>query len=93
MNKTEIINNIAAEHGVTKVQAKAIFEQVFADIVAAMMSKKSGNKITVPGFGTFKMEKREARTGRNPRTGETMKIPAKQVVKFSASATLKEKIN
>ena len=93
MNKTEIINNIAAEQNVTKVQAKTIFEQVFEDIIAAMMSKKSGNKITVPGFGTFKMEKREARIGRNPRTGETMNIPAKQVVKFSASSTLKEKIN
>lgn len=93
MNKAEIINNIAEEHGITKVAAKAIFEQVFADVTAAMMSKKAGNKITIPGFGTFKMEKRPARTGRNPRTGESMKIPAKQVVKFKASTTLSEKIN
>lgn len=93
MNKAEIINNIAEEHGITKVAAKAIFEQVFEDITAAMLSKTVGNKITIPGFGTFKMDKREARTGRNPRTGESMNIPAKQVVKFKASTTLTEKIN
>lgn len=93
MNKAEIINNIAEEHGITKVAAKAIFEQVFEDVVAAMTSKKAGNKITIPGFGTFKMEKRAARNGVNPKTGEKIKIPAKQVVKFKASSTLSEKIN
>lgn len=93
MNKQEIINNIAEEYGLTKVQAKAIFEQIFEDITAAFRSKKTDNKIQIPGFGTFKMDKRPARTGRNPRTGESMKIPAKQVVKFKASKTLSDKIN
>lgn len=93
MNKQEIINNIAEEYGLTKVQAKAIFETVFEDITKAFMSKKTENKIQIPGFGTFKMDKRPARTGRNPRTGETMKIPAKQVVKFKASKTLSDRIN
>ncbi len=93
MNKQEIIANIAEEHGITKAQAKQIFEQIFEDITAAFMSKKTDNKIQVPGFGSFKMEKRPARTGRNPKTGESMKIPAKQVVKFTASKTLKDKIN
>lgn len=93
MNKTEIINNIAEEHGISKVAAKAIFEQVFNDITEAVLSKKTGNKITVPGFGTFKMDKRPARTGRNPRTGEAMNIPAKQVIKFKAAIALTEKIN
>ena len=93
MNKQEIINNIAEKHGITKVAAKQIFEQVFDDILAAMMSKKNDNKIQVPGFGSFRIEKRAARMGRNPRTGESIKIPAKQVVKFKVSKTLSDKIN
>lgn len=93
MNKQEIINNIAAEHGITKVAAKAIFEQIFIDITAAMTSQKTGNKIQLPGFGSFRMVKREARTGRNPKTGESMQIPAKQVIKFKVSKTLSDKIN
>ncbi len=93
MNKQEIINKIAEDHGITKAMAKAIFEQIFDDITAAFRSKKTENKIQIPGFGSFKMEKRAARTGRNPKTGESMKIPAKQVVKFKASKTLSDKIN
>ncbi len=93
MNKQEIIAKIADDYGISKVQAKAIFEQIFADITAAFRSKKTDNKIQIPGFGSFKMEKRPARTGRNPKTGESMKIPAKQVVKFKASKTLSDLIN
>ncbi len=93
MNKQEIINNIAEEYGISKVKAKGIFEQIFEDITKAFTSKKTEYKIQIPGFGSFKMEKRAARTGRNPKTGESMKIPAKQVVKFSASKTLKDRIN
>jgi len=93
MNKQEIISNIAAEHGVTKVTAKKIFEQIFEDITVSVMSKKSDNKFQVPGFGSFKMDKRAARVGRNPRTGETMNIKAKKVIKFKASKTLTDKLN
>lgn len=93
MNKKELIDRLAEEYNISKKDAKAIFEQVFDDITAAFMSKKADNKFQVPGFGAFKMEKRPARTGVNPKTGEKMKIPAKQVVKFSASKTLKDKIN
>ncbi len=93
MNKQEIINNIANEHGITKVAAKAIFEQIFNDIVEAVKSPETDHKIQIPGFGSFKVEKREAREGRNPRTGETMQIPAKHVIKFKPSSALKEKIN
>lgn len=93
MNKQEIINNISEEHGITKVAAKAIFEQVFSDIATAIQTKKNDNKIQIPGFGSFRMDSREARTGRNPRTGESMKIPTKKVVKFKVSKTLSDKIN
>lgn len=93
MNKQEIINNIAQEYGITKVAAKAIFEQIFNDITEAMMAKQTDNKIQIPGFGTFRMDKKPQRIGRNPRTGESMTIPAKQVVKFKASKTLSDKIN
>ncbi len=93
MNKKEIIENLAEEYGISKVKAKAIFEGIFEDIIKAIESKKTDNKIQIPGFGSFKMNKRPARKGRNPKTGEEMKIPAKQVVKFSASKTLKDRIN
>ncbi len=93
MNKAEIINNIAEEHGISKVAAKAIFEQIFEDITAAINSKQTDNKIQIPGFGSFRLDRRPARTGRNPRTGETMNIPAKNVIKFKVSKTLSDKLN
>ncbi len=93
MNKQEIINNIAEEHGITKIASKVIFEQIFTDITAALQSKQTDNKIQIPGFGTFRLENRPSRIGRNPRTGESMNIPAKNVIKFKASKTLTEKIN
>lgn len=93
MNKQEIINNISVEHGISKVAAKAIFEQIFEDIIEAIRSTKSDNKIQIPGFGSFSMKKRDARLGRNPKTGDSMEIAAKQVIKFKVSKTLSDKIN
>ncbi|BDU67475.1 MAG: transcriptional regulator [Candidatus Tyloplasma litorale] len=93
MNKQEIIDEIAKSYDLTKIQAKAIFEQIFDDIVNAVMSNKTDNKIQIPGFGIFEMKKRKAREARNPRTGEKVKVPAKKVFKFKPSETLKNKIN
>ncbi len=93
MNKQEIINNIAKDFDLSKIQARAIFEQIFKDITEALTSSKTDNKIQIPDFGTFKMEKRSERMGRNPKTGESMKIPAKQVVKFKISKSLEDRIN
>ncbi len=93
MNKQEIIANIAETHGLTKVVAKQIFEQVFDDIVASMMSSSSDGKFKVPSFGTFKIDERKARIGRNPRNGDPMSIPSKNVLKFKISKTLSDKIN
>ena len=58
-----------------------------------MLSSKTDYKIQIPGFGTFKMNKRKGRIGRNPKTGEPMEIPSKQVIKFKISKILAEKIN
>ena len=93
MNKQEIIANIAETHGITKVVAKQIFEQLFDDMVSSMMSSSSDGKFKVPGFGTFRIDERKSRIGRNPRNGDPMTIPAKNVLKFKISKTLSEKIN
>lgn len=93
MNKQEIINHIADEHGISKVAAKAIFELIFEDIVKTIESKKADNKMKLPGFGVISIQKRPARDGINPKTKQKIKIPAKQVVKFKASKTLLDRIN
>ena len=71
MNKTELVEKVAASAGLTKAQADAAvnaFVETLTDVL------KAGDKITLKGFGTFEVRQREARTGRNPRTGETMTI-------------------
>ena len=93
MNKQEIINDIAEEHDLTKIVAKSIFDKIFDDILEAAMSESTGNKFQIPGFGVFTIQTKEARMGRNPRTGESMHIPEKQVIKFKASKSLLDKIN
>ena len=92
MNKQEIIANIAETHGITKIVAKQIFDQIFDDMVSSMMSSSDG-KFKIPGFGSFRIDERASRIGRNPRNGDPMKIPSKNVMKFKISKTLSEKIN
>ena len=89
MNKKTIIENIAKELDITKKAAGQAFEIVFADITKGM--KK--DSVLIPGFGTFKLSLRKARTGRNPQTGAALKIPARKAVTFSASKTLKDLFN
>jgi nucleoid DNA-binding protein len=90
MNKSELISAIAEKAGLTKVNAE---EALKATIEAISEELVNGGVITLVGFGTFKTGKREARTGRNPRTGEALEIPAKTVVKFSSGKTLEESVN
>lgn len=90
MNKAELINMIADEAGITKVQATAA---VGAFIEGVTKSLKKGNRVTLVGFGTFSTSRRKARTGRNPQTGETIKIKAKKVVRFKAGKELDTKVN
>ncbi|MBP5710279.1 MAG: HU family DNA-binding protein [Bacteroidales bacterium] len=85
MNKAELVSAIAEKAECTKVQAKNALE-AFLSITSDTLKK--GDKISLIGFGTFAVSQRAARKGRNPRTKEVIKIPAKKVVKFKASADL-----
>jgi DNA-binding protein HU-beta len=85
MNKAELVDAIAKEAGVTKVDSKKALD-AFTKTVAK--SLKKGDKVALVGFGTFSVSSRKARTGRNPRTGEEIKIKAKKVAKFKPSSEL-----
>ena len=85
MNKVELINAMAEKAGMTKVDARKALDALMD--VAKNELKKDG-KIALVGFGTLASAKRPARQGRNPRTGKTIKIAAKKVVKFKAAANL-----
>ena len=85
MNKTDLINAIAAGAGLTKADAAKALNATTAAIANAV---KAGDKVTLVGFGTFAPTERPARTGKNPRTGEALTIPAKKVVKFKAGSEL-----
>ena len=85
MNKTELINKIAEKAGLSKVDSKKALE---ATLAAVKETLKKGDKLALVGFGTFKVEKRPARTGINPQTKKKIKIAAKKVVKFKAGAEL-----
>jgi DNA-binding protein HU-beta len=89
MNKGELVDFIASEAGLTKVQAGDALNAV---LTAVQKTLKKGDKVTLVGFGTFSVSKRAARTGRNPKTGATIKIAAKKVVKFKAGKELSSKV-
>jgi DNA-binding protein HU-beta len=89
MNKGDLISKISEDAGISRTQANAAIDS-FVDAVTK--SLKSGGKVTLVGFGTFSVSKRSARVGRNPQTGETIKIKAKKVAKFKAGKELSEKI-
>ncbi len=90
MTKTEMIAKIAADAGISKgAAAKAV--NSFLGTIAGELKKKEG-KVTLTGFGTFSKVRRKARTGRNPQTGEAIKIKASNSVKFKAGKKLKESV-
>ena len=88
--KAELIDAVATKAGVSKADAERTIGAFF-DHVAA--SAKKEEKVAWPGFGSFSVSKRAARTGRNPQTGEPVKIKASKNVKFTASSTLKAALN
>lgn len=90
MNKAELIDAMAAAGGVSKADAKKSLE-AFVDVTGKAL--KSGDRISLVGFGSFSVSKRAARTGRNPQTGKEIKIAAKNVVKFKAGTELAVKVN
>ena len=90
MNKTELVDAIAKETGLSKKDSeKAV--KAFTDAVSKELKKKG--KVQLVGFGTFETAKRAARTGKNPQTGAAIKIPAATVPKFKAGKALKEAVN
>ena len=89
MNKGNLINEVAKVVN-TKKEAQAVVDCIFDTITKTL--KKKGT-VTLVGFGTFKVNKMKARNGRNPQTGETIKIKAKKVPKFSAGKALKDAVN
>jgi len=88
MNKAEIIEKMATEANISKTEASAALNS-FVDSVTKTLKKKDG-KVTLVGFGTFSKARRKARKGRNPQTGEVIKIKAGNVVKFRPGKKLKE---
>ena len=90
MNKTELVAAMADQAGLSKKDAEKALK-AFTDVVAEELKK--GEKIQLVGFGTFEVAERPAREGRNPRTGETMKIAASKAPKFKAGKALKDIVN
>lgn len=89
MNKSELVATIAESGGVTKVLAAQALDKVLANMATAM---EKGERVTLSGFGSFKVVERAAQKGRNPQTGQTITIPAHNVVKFKPGKNLCERV-
>ena len=89
MNKAELIAKLSDDAGITKTQANAALDSF---VEAVTKTLKGGGKVTLVGFGTFSVSKRAARNGRNPQTGELIKIKARKVAKFKAGKELAAKM-
>ena len=90
MNKSELVDAIASNSGLTKADSKRALEGFISATETAL---KKGDKISLVGFGSFSISNRAARTGRNPQTGATIQIKAKNVVKFKAGSDLSDAVN
>ena len=90
MNKTNLIDGMAEDAGISKAEAKKALES-FLDNVGETLKK--GDRVSLVGFGSWSISKREAREGRNPQTGNTINIPAKNVVKFKPGTELQKSVN
>ncbi len=90
MNKTELINAISDQAGITKENAKAALEATIGSIQGAV---QNGDKVSIPGFATWSASYRPAREGRNPSTGKTIQIEDRVAVKFKAGKTFSDAVN
>ncbi len=90
MNKQELAQEIAKKTGISKAKALETLNVTFDAIKGSL---KKGNRVQLVGFGSFLVRKRKARTGRNPKTGQSIKIAAKKVPAFSAGSDLKKAVN
>ncbi len=89
MNKEQLIERVASKTGLSKRDANAALDAILDGITSAL---KKGEKVTLVGFGTFTVRRRKAREGRNPQTGEKIKIPARKVPAFTAGKELKAQV-
>ena len=90
VNKNELISSIANETGLTKTDCSKAVDAFIASVTSAL---KAGDEVRLVGFGTFAVSKRSATTGRNPRTGAEIKIPARKQAKFKAGKALQDSVN
>ena len=90
MNKSDLIDAVAGDADVSKAEAARVVDAVIDSITRAL---KKGDTVTLVGFGTFQVRERAARTGRNPKTGETIKIDASKNPAFKAGKALKDAVN
>lgn len=90
MNKAMLIDKIADDAGITKTAAATAVDSLVDGITRSL---KKNQRVTIVGFGTWNVSKRKARTGRNPQTGETIKIKAKKSVRFKAGKSLEDTLN
>ena len=90
MNKSELIESVASSTSLSKADAQRAVEAMVNCIADSL---RKGEQVTIVGFGTFLVRQRGARTGRNPRTGETIHIAASRVPAFKAGKSLKESLN
>ena len=89
MNKAQLVDSVVGETGLTKAKAAEAVDAVFSAIQGAL---QDGDRVGLVGFGTFSVADRPARTGRNPRTGKEIKIPAAKQPKFKAGKGLKDAV-
>lgn len=90
MNKADLVNSLSEKTGLTKTKSNQAIDALVETISEAL---KGGDKVTLVGFGTFTTSQKEARMGRNPKTGESLEIPAKRVAKFKPGTELSKSVN
>lgn len=90
MNRSDLVDRVSASRGETRAKVAEVLDAVLSTITATLAS---GEKVTLPGFGTFQARSRQPRTGRNPRTGETVPIAATTVAVFKAGTSLKAEVS
>lgn len=90
MNKSDLVSDVSRQSGLTRTESEKAVDAVFASITSSL---QKGGEVRLVGFGTFATAKRAATTGRNPRTGAELKIPAKTLPKFRPGKQLKEAVD
>ncbi|MYG80595.1 MAG: HU family DNA-binding protein [Gemmatimonadetes bacterium] len=93
MNKSEMAKKLAQRSGLTQAHAADVLEQIFSPATGIIADAlDAGGKVGIGGFGSFEVRRREARTGRNPRTGETIPVPARNYPAFKPAKNLKDRV-